>query len=1342
MPGSNTTTVSEHQEKFEEFFKEQYQEKLENLATQYPEKKSLVINYKDLDRYDPELSEALVKDPYNIIDHAEKALAEQDLMTSLEEHEFEPNVRITNLPQEYYLRIKELKSKQINRMIAFEGTVKKITEVKPKITQGVFECVHCGKIHKVKQNYRNNKVVEPNKCRSCDRKSFKLLEDESNFIDTQKIAFQEPLEKTSGKEQAKPISGWVEDDLTNTINPGDKVDVYGVLRIQQSKDKGSIYNKYIDINNVEMKETEFEELELTEKDIEEIKELSNDPLIYEKITSSIAPSIYGYEDIKEAISLQLFGGTKGKEKPDGMHIRPDIHILLIGDPGTAKSQLLQYVEGLSPKGIYVSGKSSSAAGLCVAPDTFMPTDQGYYQINNFVEERLNSPKEIQPGMHKSDCREGKLYGLNNSYSLSKAPLESVWEIEAPPTMTKIKTRTGREIEITPETSLPVSKQGDIEWIKAKNLEKKDRVATPRKIKVKGKTPYLHSYIQEDYTILNIGPFVKKLKEELREKHGTLKEAAEELEIDENNIYCWSNNDLQGNPSIKDLKKILRHLGEDQEKLYNEIDGRPLSQQAGHKIQLPTRPNEELMRIIGMIAGDGSICGGTSYGGRTIRFSSSNNHLRKQYKELLENLNINYYESQGSEKRPPEIRFGSKIFADILHKFGIPNSPKSSKLTLSKKLLNLKDNLIAAYLKGLFDTDGCVKKRDSGSDTIELYTTSKKLAERVQHSLLRFGVISKVRTRERNNRTTKIQGKREITTDKNMHIVTIRGSRNIKNFKEEIGISHPEKRKKLQSIQENKELHSNIDTIPGTGTKLKDIREYLGVSRSTYPTNGGGKRIEKGKSTTRKTLRRLVDSLIEVIRKDEWKGKRIKIDKKLRKSIRKKLKKTTTAKEMAEKLNISTSQYQEYFQRLTREPKIPFRTLSQVADHLREKGFSKTTEKIKDKIWSLEAREQTILSEALTLKTLANSDVFWDEVKKVEEIEPSYDKVYDVTVNQHNFLANNVLVHNTATAEKDEFGEEGWTLKAGALVLAAGGMALVDELDKIEESDRSSLHQAMESQKISVAKAGIVSTFKANAAILAAANPKYGRFDPYELPAEQFDIPPTLMSRFDLMFPVKDTPDEEKDNEMAEHILLTHRAAGRRAKGESIEEESEEQEAIPSIDPDLLRKYIAYARKNIQPVVTEEAEERIREFYVDLRKVGEEQEAVPITARQLEAVVRLAEASAKGRLSEKVELEDAERAIRLQKTCLKKVGVDPETGQFDIDIIATGSSKSQMDKMKTVMNTVKRINDEYDEATYDAIKEEAKEEGVDEEDLDDILKELKKNGDVYTPSYNVYKPTEE
>jgi len=325
---------------------------------------------------------------------------------------------------------------------------------------------------------------------------------------------------------------------------------------------------------------------------------------------------------------------------------------------------------------------------------------------------------------------------------------------------------------------------------------------------------------------------------------------------------------------------------------------------------------------------------------------------------------------------------------------------------------------------------------------------------------------------------------------------------------------------------------------------------------------------------------------------------------------------------------------------------------------------------------------------------------------------------------------------TAAAERDELGDGGWTLKAGALVLASGGLAGIDEFDKVKEEEMAAMHEIMESQSISVAKAGIVARFRAKTSILAAANPKYGRFDPTINPSEQFAIPPTILSRFDLIFPIRDIMDVEKDRRLAEHILTQHTAAGKKIEMKV----PVENEVKPAIEIDLLRKYIAYARKRINPVLTDEASEKIKEYYVDLRKQGIIQGAVPITPRYIEGLVRVAEASAKARLSNRVEIVDAERATRLMDFVLKSMAMDRGMGRVDIDIIATGQPKSKRDAIKVILDIVKDFEGQFDLVELERVIEEAKKYDVDEFNARRIMDELIRTGDLYKPKPGYIKTT--
>ncbi|PSQ01825.1 AAA family ATPase [Halobacteriales archaeon QS_4_69_31] len=332
---------------------------------------------------------------------------------------------------------------------------------------------------------------------------------------------------------------------------------------------------------------------------------------------------------------------------------------------------------------------------------------------------------------------------------------------------------------------------------------------------------------------------------------------------------------------------------------------------------------------------------------------------------------------------------------------------------------------------------------------------------------------------------------------------------------------------------------------------------------------------------------------------------------------------------------------------------------------------------------------------------------------------------------------------TAAAVRDDFGDgQQWTLEAGALVLADQGIAGVDELDKMNPDDRSAMHQALEQQEISISKAGINATLKSRCSLLGAANPKYGRFDQYEPISEQIDLEPALISRFDLIFTVTDQPDEEKDRNLAEHILTTNYAGELNTHREELNSSNYSEEEVatvtdevdPTIEPELLRKYVAYAKRNCFPTMTEEAREAIQDFYVDLRAEGQDEEApVPVTARKLEALVRLAEASARVRLSDTVTEDDAERVIEIVRTQMEAIGVDPETGEFDADVIEAGTSKSQRDRIKNIKGLIEELEAEYDEgAPVDVVVERAEETGTDPSKAEHEIEKLKQKGEVYEP----------
>lgn len=687
-------------EKWEDFFRKYYQDKIVQLAKAYPEKRSLHVYFSDVDQYDSKLADALLEWPDQVLPAAEEALRSMDTPTGVTLEK--AHLRIIEMPKDAPTRvqIRDLRSHHISRLIPIEGLVRKVTEVRPKLVEAAFECPS-GHITKVPQT--GSKYTEPYLCPECDRKtSFKINTAQSTFVDAQKIRLQESPEELRGGEQPQTLDVNVEDDLAGFVVPGDRVVITGILRSHQRSSpagKSTYFDIYIEGVSIEMEEQEFEKLEITKEDEKEIYKLRNDPKIYQRVVQSITPTIYGYEDVKEAMALQLFSGVV-KNLPDGSRIRGDIHLLLIGDPGTGKSQLLRYIVTLAPRGIYTSGKSSTAAGL------------------------------------------------------------------------------------------------------------------------------------------------------------------------------------------------------------------------------------------------------------------------------------------------------------------------------------------------------------------------------------------------------------------------------------------------------------------------------------------------------------------------------------------------------------------------------------------------------------------------------------------------------------------------TATAVKDEFGEGQWTLEAGALVIADGGIAAVDEMDKMRTEDRSALHEAMEQQTISVAKAGIMATLKSRCALLGAANPKEGRFNRYDPIAVQIDMPPTLLSRFDLIFPLMDRPSEAQDDQVSSHILKSHYAGELDAHARHIESgaitEEQVSEAMasiqPEIEPGLLRKYVAYAKSRVYPIMSKEALAQFKEFYVGLRRLGEGKDSpVPVTARELEALVRLGEASARVRLSDEVTEEDADRVINIVRRCLEQVGTDTETGMFDTDIIHVGISQSQRDKIRTLRAVIKELEHEHGGAApRDDVLDRAEEMDIDRDKAEELLARLKRQGDVFEPKPNMYK----
>jgi DNA replicative helicase MCM subunit Mcm2 (Cdc46/Mcm family) len=403
-----------------------------------------------------------------------------------------------------------------------------------------------------------------------------------------------------------------------------------------------------------------------------------------------------------------------------------------------------------------------------------------------------------------------------------------------------------------------------------------------------------------------------------------------------------------------------------------------------------------------------------------------------------------------------------------------------------------------------------------------------------------------------------------------------------------------------------------------------------------------------------------------------------------------------------------------------------------------------------------SQKKKIAMESVLAEVKSKSDVQKrkspQRYEAVVAIEPfGVQDVYDFEVPvSHMFVANGIVCHNsgksqmlkrvaviapksryvsgkgvsgaglTAAVVRDEF-LKGWALEAGALVLASDGLCAIDEMDKMGPEDRAAMHEALEQQTVSVSKANVQATLIARTTVLAAANPKLGRFDPFDIIANQIDMPPTLINRFDLIFPIKDLPDDVRDEKLATHILGLHQNPDAQS---------------PPLSTNMLKKFIAYARQFVHPRLSPEAVEEIKTFYLKMRMSGSEEggvRTIPISARQLEALVRMSEASARTRLSDIVMRRDARKAIELLEYCLLQVGLDRETGKIDIDRIATGVGASQRSNIIIVKEILAELEGRVGKTiAIEDIMAEARTKGLDGDKVEEALEKLRRTGDVFEP----------
>lgn len=350
-----------------------FTEAVHNIAQLWPDVQSLEVSYQIIEGFDHDFAQSILSQPELHYDASNRALRE--LLADVGHGAIHPWVRIVHLPSDQVRTVSQLRSDDIGAMLAIDAVITKISGVRPRMYSATFKCVACEHLITINQP-NEQELIQPMECTQIDggcgmnsrQTRFELLHDRSVLINSQFIELQELPEQVRGGAQPERLRCIVEHDLTGVGNPGDRVKGNGVLFIRSQRKHGKdtpVFDIFLRIQSLERQNLALEEIVVSDQEEAEIRELASSPDIYERLSSSIAPSIFGMGKIKETLMLQLFGGV-ARLNPDGTRNRGDIHILLMGDPGVAKSQLLAYMGKISPRGRFTSGMSASAAGLTAA----------------------------------------------------------------------------------------------------------------------------------------------------------------------------------------------------------------------------------------------------------------------------------------------------------------------------------------------------------------------------------------------------------------------------------------------------------------------------------------------------------------------------------------------------------------------------------------------------------------------------------------------------------------------------------------------------------------------------------------------------------------------------------------------------------------------------------------------------------------------------------------------------------------------------------------------------------------------------------------------------------------
>jgi len=1235
-----TVEVVDYRERFVNFLKSfqdragafKYRDAIGTLATQG--KISLVIDFDDLISYDPDLAHDLKEKPIEIVPKLNSAIG--DAMR-VENMQYAGKVkafkaRFRKLDEVTPLRT--LKSHHMGKLIMVEGIITRASAVKQLLKSAMFQCPRCGE--KMLIDQAGSILMPPPQCanQDCARKGFfRLITEESAFVDWQLISLQEKPEELPPGQLPRSVEGMLQGDIVDLSRPGDRISMVGVLQAKQEfTTKGfrlATFSSGVDANYLEVSERGAEELNITPDDEKKIRALAKDPQLYTKLIGSIAPSIYGYDEIKEAVAYQLVGGVS-KNFSD-IKIRGDINLLLVGDPGC-----LVYDERV------VLGDGRIAKIGQMGATHLQPLGV-----------------QVQTGQ---GCRRA---------------VATAFHIYRDRPVMEVVTESGKSIKGTyNHPLLAVFKRDGFErreWRRLDELKVGDRLAV-----VTGFRCTRKAYVGTGFAPIE------------RPNTGS-----------------------------------------------------------GFCRKLPEKMDPRLAAFCGYMLGDGWVC----EDGYRLGFVVADPEV-----DILEGLLSMVRGLFGLD--PSVTKTVKKGGEGCLHYVYLSDVDIAANLAFlgGKRVPDLifqsGNEVVASFLKWLYTADGCVFNTGRGRRAVALKAKGIELLRDVQLLLLRFGIHSR------------IVG----------NALTIGRGRDIIEFSRRIGFASKEKARRLEGLAKDAQSFKRfrrrrsekiVKIIAGGRADVFDIEvpdghrfiangivshntaksqllQYVSkiAPRGVYTSGKGSTAagltatVVRDKNTGEFFLEAgalvIADKGVACLHPESnviIDGRYARIGDLAKEAVFLKVVANNGLSEVAA-LNMPTVSFDlngksvcwrkatRIRRRLYAGPLIKLHLKSGAVvratpDHLLLEGATlgwRAAEGIKagDMLMAPSLAIKELLQGApkrgpddlkgATMTDLLGNDSLQncalDEVTSIESEEYN-GYVYDLMMPEepHNYFSDGVFSHNC-----------------------------IDEIDKMRPEDRSAIHEAMEQQTISIAKAGIVVQLNARSSILAAANPSFGRYVPQRSIAENInDLPVTILSRFDLIFTLMDRPDETRDRNMTEHILKLHQ--GIRTSKMSL------------IEPDLLKKYIYYIRKHGSPALSDAATKAIEKYFLDTRAQGQGADSpVPITMRQLEAAIRLSEARAKLALKKEVTEEDVNAATKLLKSYLSQVGIDSQTGRADIDMVVVGHSKSQGDKMQQIFEIYMKMERENEgrPVKKEQFLKRAAAEGMSEKYAEKLVNDWIQQGVLYEP----------